>query len=89
MFKFAGPKLGKLGSRHQRQDDICGKSFFYRGFNAECVRRVDEDACVLGRDDGIDDGGKVVYIWEGLYAQNDVIEGAIADARSVFGIADD
>lgn len=43
---------------------------------------------MLRRDDGIDDGGKVVYVWESLYAQDDVIKGTVADARGVFGVAD-
>ncbi len=89
MFKFAGAELSELGSGYQRQDDVCGKSFFYSGFNAKSVCRIDEDASVLGCDDGIDDGGKVVYVWESLYAQDDVIEGTIAHARGVFGVADD
>ena len=79
MFKLAGTELGKLCSGYQRQDDVGGESFFYGGFDAEGMRCINEDAGVLRRDDGIDDGGKIVYVGESLYAQDDVVKGTIAN----------
>ena len=48
---------------------------------------VDKNAGVLGSDDGINDSGQVIDIGESLDAQDDVVERAIANSRSVFGVS--
>ena len=49
---------------------------------------VDEDAGVLGSDDGFYDSGQVVDIGEGLHAEQDVVESALLGVGSVFRSAD-
>lgn len=34
---------------------------------------------------GIYDGGEVVYVWESLNAQYDIVEGAFSDLRGTLG----
>lgn len=41
------------------------------------MRGVDKNASVLGRDDRLDDGCKIVDIRQGLDAEDDIIEGSL------------
>lgn len=68
MLKLALAQLGELGAGDERQDDVCGEAFLERGFDAQGVCGVDEDAGMLGGDDGIDDGGEIVDIGKSFYA---------------------
>lgn len=43
---------------------------------------------MLGRDDGLDDVGDIVYIGEGLDAEEDVVEWLFGRMCSVFGGSD-
>lgn len=45
---------------------------------------VDEDAGVLGRNDGVNDSGEVVDIGEGLDAEDDIVECAVSTRRGFF-----
>lgn len=56
--------------------------------NAQRVGGVDEYAGMLRSDDGFDDCGKVVHIWESLHAKQDIIEGALFAVGSIFRRAD-
>ena len=49
---------------------------------------VHKDAGVLGRDDRLDDVGDIVYIGEGLDAEENVVEWLFGRMCSVFGGAD-
>ena len=47
--------------------------------------RVDEDACVLWSDDGIDYGGEVVNVGESFDAENDIVKCTLFVVGGVFG----
>lgn len=68
VLEFALAKLRKLSVGNQRQDNIGRESFFDSGFHTECMGRVDQDACVLGSNNSIDDGSEVVDVGKGLDA---------------------
>lgn len=63
MFELAGAKLSDFDSGDQRENDIRREALFQMGFDAEGVCCVDENASVLGRNDGLDDRGEVIDVW--------------------------
>jgi len=75
VFEFAGTELYQICSRDQRKDDIGGKAFFKLFFDSKSVRCVHYDASMLGRNDGLDDIGEAINVWEGLDAEYNVVEG--------------
>lgn len=74
VFKFAGSGLGDFYLRNQGKNDIGGIPLLQVRFDAEGIGGVDEDTCVLGGNNGFDDGGKVVDIREGLHTEDDIVE---------------
>jgi len=44
---------------------------------------------VLGRNDGLDDVGDIVYIGKGLDAEEDVVEGLLGRMGGIFGRSHD
>jgi hypothetical protein len=44
---------------------------------------------VLWRDDRLDDVGDVIYVREGFYAEEDVVEGLLRRMRGIFRGPDD
>jgi len=58
------------------------------GFDAEAVRGIHENARVLGRNDGFDNVGDVVYVGKGLYAEEDIIERLLGSMGGVFRCSD-
>ena len=75
MLKFARACLDDFGAGDKREDNIGGKALFEIGFHTETVGGIDENACMLRRDDGFDDGGNIVNVRQGLYAEQDVVKG--------------
>lgn len=57
-------------------------------FNAQGVRSIDEDAGMLGGNDGLYDCGQVVYVGESLHTEEDIVEGALIATASIFWCAD-
>lgn len=84
MFKFALAELGQISPRDQRQDDVCRISLFNRRFETNRVRGVDQNTCMVRDHHRINDGGQVVDIGEGFYAENDVVKGAFFAIQSLF-----
>ena len=50
---------------------------------------INENACMLGGDDGVDNGRQVVNIGQSFYTENDVVECAFFASGSFFWCADD
>lgn len=78
VFKIARSGLGNFYLRNQGKNDIGGVALLQVSFDAEGIRGVDEDTCVLGSNNGFDDGGKVVDIRQGLHTKDDIVEGVFA-----------
>ncbi len=88
MFELALAKLCQFGARNEGQYDVCGESLFDCRFDAEGVCGVDEDAGVLGSDDGVDHSGEIVHIGESFDAKHDIIKRTVSGRRCIFGISD-
>jgi len=89
VLELAGTELAELGARDQRQDDIGREPLLDGGLDAQAVRGVDEDACVLRRHDGIDYGSEIVDIGERLDAEDDIVERALFPGCRFFRGSDD
>src|SRR5579859_7300636 len=46
-------------------------------FNPNGMSSIDKNASVLWSDNGFDNAGEIVYIWESFHAKQDVVEGLI------------
>ena len=88
MFEFAWSQLRDLGSGNEGENDVGGEPLLKMALNAQGMCGVDEDAGMLGRDDRLNDGGKIIYIGESLYTKEDVVE-ATGLSGSVFGCSND
>lgn len=75
MLELASAQLRKLGASNEGKNDVCRESLLKVRLDAEGVCCVDQDACVLRSDDGLNDRGKVIHVWESLDAQEDVVVG--------------
>ena len=76
VLELARAQLGEVGAADEGEDDIGRKPLLYRGLEAKGVRCIDDDACVLGGNDGIDHGCQVVDVGERFYAKDNVVEWA-------------
>lgn len=73
MFELALAELHDVRAGDQGQHDVGRVSFLDGSLNADSVRSVDQDTCVLGNNDGFDDGGQVVDIGERFDAEDDIV----------------
>jgi hypothetical protein len=62
MLELARAGLGDFDIRNERENNVGRVSLLEMGFNAERICGVDENTSMLGRDNGLDDGGQVVDI---------------------------
>jgi hypothetical protein len=84
VFKLAGPELGQIGARNQREDNIGWKPLLQLFFHAQSIGGVHKDAGVLRSHDRLNNVGQVVYIGKCFDAEEDVIEGRLL-ASCLFG----
>jgi len=84
VLELAGAGLGDFNIGNERENNVGRVSLLEVGFNAECIRSVDENTSMLGSDDRFDDGGQVVDIGQGFYAENDIVV-CIFAGRGFFG----
>lgn len=87
MLKLAGPRLGDFHVGNQGKNNVGRVSLLEIGFDSDGIRSVNENAGVLGSDDGFDHRGQVVDVRESLHAENDIVIGLFTGG-SVFGSAD-
>lgn len=73
VFEFCGPKLCDVGVGDEGEDHVLRKPLFDGVLDTEGVGCVYEDAGVLWGDDGFDDGGEIVDIWESLDAEQNIV----------------
>jgi hypothetical protein len=53
------------------------------------VCRVHEDACVLGGNDGIDDGCQIVHVGKRFYTKDDIVKCAFSTGGCLLGCSYD
>ena len=86
MLELAGSQLGQGGARYEGQNHVGWESLFQLFLNTESVGCVDENTRVLLRNDRLDDVCKIVYIWESLHAENDIVERNVLLGRVIWGL---
>lgn len=67
--------LCKICSRDEGEYNIGGEAVFELFFDSKSVCGVHYDASMLGGNDGMDDVGEAVDVWQGLDAEDNVVEG--------------
>ena len=75
MLELACTELNQICSAHEREHDICGETLRKVVLDAERTRGVEQYACVLRRNDRLDDVGQIIDVWQGFDAEEDVVEG--------------
>lgn len=88
MLELAGAGLRDLHVRDEGKDDVGWVSLLEMGLDADGICGINEDAGVLGGDDGFNDRGQIVDVRERFYAEDDIVVGVFAGG-SVFRGTDD
>lgn len=88
MFELARAELREVGAADEGENDIRGEPLLDGGLEAKGVRRVDQDARVLGGNDGIDDRSQIVDVGESFYAEDNVVEWPFATSGCLLWRAD-
>lgn len=81
MLELASSQLLELCTRHKRKDNVRGKPLLEEGLHAQGVCCVDQNACVLGRDDRLNHGGNIINIGERLDTEEDIVKWCFGKAR--------
>ena len=89
MLELTSSELRDFDARDQRQDDVGREALFQIRLDAKCVGGVDQNASVLRRDDGFDDGREVVDVGQCLDAEQDIVEGRSVRTSGVLRRSDD
>jgi hypothetical protein len=78
VFELARAELREVGAANEGKNNVSGKPLFNGRLEAKGVRRVDQDACVLRGNYGVDDRRQIVDVGEGFDAEDNIVEWAFA-----------
>ena len=89
MLKFADTELSELCARDERENDIGREALLQVCFDTECVCGVNQYTGMLRSNNRLNYCRKIVYVWQGLDAKQDIVEGALFIVRGFFWSPDD